>query len=133
MSEAANCMGYKQKLYGGLLGTIGFLLSPLSWWNDLFINFPIAYIGACLVSLFYRNAFLGAFVSFYWVTNVLGFMLLQKGLEKTFKGNKESNRYSLKDFLRDVLLSLAYTLLIIILVKLGIVKPVIAYTWFSGH
>ena len=35
-------MSWKRKAYGGLLGFIGFLLSPLSWWNDLFVNVPLA-------------------------------------------------------------------------------------------
>lgn len=26
-----------------LSATVGYLLSPFSWWNDLYINFPIAY------------------------------------------------------------------------------------------
>jgi hypothetical protein len=32
-----------KKLRGGFLLVIGFLLSPLSFWNDLFFNLPIAY------------------------------------------------------------------------------------------
>ena len=114
-----------KKLYGGILGTIGFLLSPLSWWNDLFVNFPIAYISACAVNLIYKGVFLWAFIVSYWITNVLGFALLQKGLESAFKDDKEKKKYSLKNFLRDVLLSLVYTLLIVMLVKLGIIKPII--------
>jgi hypothetical protein len=113
-----------KKLYGGVLGTIGFLLSPLSWWNDLFINFPIAYAFACVVNFIYRGSFLGAFIVFYWMTNVLGLVLLQKGLETMVKDSKEKKRYSGKDFMRDVLLSIVYTLLIVVLVKLGIIKPI---------
>lgn len=113
-----------KKLYGSILGTIGFLLSPLSWWNDLFINFPIAYICACAVNLIFKGVFLEVFIVSYWLTNVLGFMLLQKGLEGTLKNSKEKKKYSRKDFLRDVLLSIAYTLLIVMLVKSGIIKPI---------
>ena len=32
-----------QKIKGGILLTVGYLLSPLCWWNDLIINLPIAY------------------------------------------------------------------------------------------
>ena len=113
-----------RKLYGGILGTIGFLLSPLSWWNDLFVNFPIAYACACAVNLIFKGAFLAAFIVSYWITNILGFVLLQKGLENTFKDDSEKKKYSWKNFLRDALLSLVYTLLIVILVKFGIIKPV---------
>lgn len=113
-----------KKLYGGILGTIGFLLSPLSWWNDIFVNFPIAYVLASLVNLIYKKAFLEAFIAFYWMTNVLGFFLLQKGMEKLIKLGEEKKSYSLKDFIRDVLLSVVYTFLIVILVKFGIIKPI---------
>jgi len=113
-----------QKIYGGILGTIGFLLSPLSWWNDLFINLPIAYACACLANFIYKGSFLSAFIIFYWLTNVLGFVLLQKGMEKIAKDSKEKSGYSWKNFLRDVLFSIIYTLLIVILVKLGIIKPI---------
>ena len=117
-------MNINRKLYGGILGTIGFLLSPLSWWNDLFINFPIAYVCACVVNFIHKGLFLSAFIIFYWLTNILGFVLLQKGLEKMTKDAKEKKKYSGKVFLRDVLFSVAYALLIVILVKLGIIKPI---------
>ena len=117
-------MSHKDKLYGGIVGIIGYLLSPLSWWNDLFINFPIAYIGACAVSFIYKEAFLTAFIIFYWLTNILGFILIQKGLSKALSQEASRKKYSKKDFLRDILFSLAYTALIIILVTLGIVKPI---------
>jgi len=114
-----------KKLYGGMLGTIGFLLSPLSWWNDLFVNFPIAYAFACAANFIHKGSFLGAFIAFYWATNVLGLILLQKGLEGMLGDPEKTKKYSGKNFFRDTLLSLVYTLLIIILVKLGIIKPII--------
>ena len=117
-------MKTNQKLYGSILGTIGFLLSPLSWWNDLFINFPIAYALACLVNFICKGLFLSSFIIFYWLTNVAGFMLLQKGMEKMSRDSIRKKKYSGKDFLRDMLLSITYTLLILIFVKLGIIKPI---------
>ena len=113
-----------KKLYSSILGTIGFLLSPLSWWNDVFINFPIAYAFACVANFIFKGSFLGSFIIFYWLTNIAGFVLLQKGLEKIQKETKDKKKYSGKDFLRDVLLSMVYTLLIVILVKLNIIKPI---------
>jgi hypothetical protein len=35
-----------RKIKGGILVTLGFLLSPVSWWNDIFVNIPLAYIFA---------------------------------------------------------------------------------------
>ena len=76
------------------------------------------------MNLIFKGVFLEVFIVSYWLTNVLGFMLLQKGLEGTLKNSKEKKKYSRKDFLRDVLLSIAYTLLIVMLVKSGIIKPI---------
>jgi len=60
---------------GSLLGFIGFLLSPLSWWNDAFVNVPLAYVGAWLISFVYKPGFAVAFVFWYWITNILGLFL----------------------------------------------------------
>jgi hypothetical protein len=114
-----------KKLYGGILGTVGFLLSPLSWWNDLFVNFPIAYACACAANFIYKGSFLSAFIISYWLTNVLGFALLQKGLEKMGKDAKEKKKYSLKNFVKDSIFSIVYSILIVILVKLGMIKPIL--------
>jgi len=37
-------MAWKRKVTGGILGLVGFMLSPLSWWNDLFVNVPLALV-----------------------------------------------------------------------------------------
>ena len=42
---------------GGFLVVAGFLLSPLSWWNDLVINIPLALGFAWAVSYFWHGAF----------------------------------------------------------------------------
>ena len=38
----ANRVLTKRKVCGGTLAFIGYMLSPLSWWNDLFVNWPLA-------------------------------------------------------------------------------------------
>ena len=53
---------YKRRLSGGIIGFVGFMLSPLSFWNDLYVNVPLAYAGGWLASLFYKPAFTGAFI-----------------------------------------------------------------------
>src|ERR1035438_1053489 len=55
-------MGWKRKMTGGVVAMIGFMLSPLSWWNDLFVNVPLALAFAWLVSWFYKPAFTTALV-----------------------------------------------------------------------
>jgi hypothetical protein len=116
-------MSWKRKTTGGLLGFIGVMLSPLSWWNDLFVNVPLAVGFGWLVSLMYRPAFEAAVVVGYWLTNVLGFVLMQKGAQRMF-ADQPSKPYSRRALLKDVLVSLLYTALILVLVKLKLVQPV---------
>lgn len=118
-------MSWKRKLSGGMLAVIGFMLSPLSWWNDLFVNVPLALAFAWIVSLFYRPAFEISMVVGYWLTNVLGFILMHKGAGKML--GKEERKYSRRDLLKDLGISLAYTALILLLLKLGILKPIENY------
>jgi hypothetical protein len=119
-------MNWKRRFQGSALAIIGFLLSPLSWWNDLFINVPLAVGFAWIVSLFYRPAFQVAVVIGYWLTNVLGFVLMHKGARKVIS-KEEPPPYSKREFARDVGVSLLYTLLIVVLVKLGVLQPLTDY------
>lgn len=115
----------KRRVWGSFLGFVGFLLSPLSWWNDAFINLPLAIAFGWLISLAYKPAFEPSVVVGYWLTNIAGFVLMQKGGEKIV--SKEDKKYSKKDFLRDVGISLAYTLLIVVLIKLKVLQPISDY------
>jgi len=116
---------WKRKVHGSLLGFVGFMLSPLSWWNDAFVNLPLALAFAWVVSLFYRPAFGAAVVIGYWLTNVLGFVLMQKGGWKLM--SNEPKPYSRRELFKDVLISLLYTLLIVALLKLKILQPIPEY------
>ncbi len=100
--------------------TVGYLLSPLSFWNDLFINIPIAYAFGFLFGLLSKNLFLPFMIIGYWLTNILGFTLLHKGATEIFA--EEKNKYSKKDLAKDLLISVLYTFIIIIIVKLGWLK-----------
>lgn len=115
-------MTWKRKMQGGTLVFIGFLLSPLSWWNDLFVNVPLALGFAWLVGLLYPPAFTVAAVVGYWLTNVLGFVLMHKGLHRA-KSTTAPGPQPRANLWKDLLISLAYTVLILLLVKLGLAKP----------
>jgi len=117
-------MTWKRKLGGGVLGFIGFMLSPLSWWNDLFVNMPLAYAFAWVISLFYKPAFEVACVVGYWLTNVLGLVLMHKAAKRIVAADEPPKRYSRRDLLRDVAISLLYTLLIVVLIKFKIIQPI---------
>jgi hypothetical protein len=112
----------KRKVSGGTLAFIGYMLSPLSWWNDLFVNWPLALACAWVVSWFYPPAFTTSLIVAYWLTNVLGFVLLQKGGAKII--SEEDQPYSRKCLGRDLAISLLYTVLIVLLVKMGVIGPI---------
>ena len=118
-------MAWKQKFSGGILAGIGFMLSPLSWWNDLVVNLPLALAFAWVASFFYKPAFEACVIVGYWLTNVLGFVLMHKGAQKML--SKENRKYSRRDLMRDLGISLLYTALILLLLKLGILKPIENY------
>jgi len=118
-------MAWKRKISGGLLATIGYLLSPLSWWNDAFVNIPLALVFAWLVSFFYKPAFAVSLIIGYWLTNVLGFVLMHKGTRQIL--SEKALPDSRREWLTDVIVSLVYTGVIIVLIKLEILKPFAAY------
>ncbi len=114
-------MRWKRKITGGFLATIGYLLSPLSWWNDMFVNVPLALVFAWIISGFYKPAFAAAVVVGYWLTNVIGFVLMHKGAQQLI--SEQDKAYSRRELIKDVIISLAYTALIIVLVEAGVLKP----------
>jgi len=118
-------MAWRRKLTGGVLAGIGFMLSPLSWWNDLFVNLPLALAFAWVISWFYKPAFEVSVVVGYWLTNVLGFILMHKGAQKMI--SQQSQPYSRRALARDIGVSLLYTALIVILLKLKILAPLTDY------
>ena len=118
-------MDLKRKLGGSAVAFVGFMLSPLSWWNDLFVNVPLALAFAWVVSLFSKPAFEVLVVIGYWLTNVLGFVLLHKGGAQMLTENPR--KYCRRDLARDVGVSLLYTVLILVLIKIHLLKPITDY------
>jgi hypothetical protein len=55
---------------------IGWLLSPLTPWNDAFLNLPLAYVAASLVNRVLPNSFPVVFLASYWLTNLAGILLV---------------------------------------------------------
>jgi hypothetical protein len=105
---------------GGILAVIGWILSPLTWWNDLVVNIPIAYGFGCLFSLISESFFLPFMVVGYWITNIVGLFLLHKGVVTAIR--KEGYKYGRKDLMKDIAISMGYTALIVILVQLNILR-----------
>jgi hypothetical protein len=118
-------VAWKRKIAGGTVAFIGYMLSPLSWWNDMFVNVPLALAFAWVVSLFWPSAFGVSCVVGYWLTNVLGFILMHKGAQQMLK--EGTSQYTRRELFKDLATSLLYTLLIVALVKWGVLKPVQNY------
>jgi len=118
-------MSWKRKAIGSITAFVGYMLSPLSWWNDLFVNVPLALAFAWVISLFSKRAFMPSLVVGYWLTNVVGFILLHKGAQQIL--SKQPKPYSRRDLAKDVAISLVYTVVIVILVQFGVLKPVQSY------
>jgi hypothetical protein len=111
------------RILRGVIGTAGFILSPLSWWNDLVVNFPLSYGFAWLVgrplSIFIRIDqwfFINLFIAGYFLTNLLGFLMIHYSLF----GWKKEGTYSLG---KQALFALGYTLIIVLFFGLDICNP----------
>jgi len=111
----------KERLKCTVLSVSGYLLSPLSFWNDLFINFPIAYAFGLLFGFISRSLFLPGMIFGYWVSNVAGFVLLHKGILCMVNPNLKI-RFSKSELIKDGILSSVYTVGLIILVKTGMLR-----------
>ena len=104
----------------GTLAFVGFILSPLSWWNDIFVNVPLAYGFAWLIGKFIdiftivpRWLFAVLFVIGYFITNLAGFMMMHYSIMGIKKMEKNSIR-------QQILISIFYTLFIVLLSYLDI-------------
>ncbi len=94
---------------------VGYILSPLTWWNDLFVNIPIAYVIASILTVFIgRELFAELFALAYMFTNVLGFILMHLGAT----GVKTSR----KKLLIDIIAGIAYTILVYMLARIGFIQ-----------
>ena len=112
----------KQRLFNVLLVIIGFILSPLTWWNDLVVNIPLAYLFSLPFSLLHENLFLPSFILGYWLSNLLGFLLMHWGGEGLLTHNKPTFRIK-----HSLLISLLYSMIIICLVYIGWLAPPTEY------
>lgn len=80
-----------KKLRGGLLVGLGYMLSPLSWWNDLFFNLPIALVFGYALAWLNPDWFLGGTIAGYWLSNVAGIAMMQFGAMDMFATEEKRN------------------------------------------
>ncbi|MBH8551390.1 hypothetical protein I8751_03145 [Nostocaceae cyanobacterium CENA357] len=109
-----------QKLRGGFFLVIGYLLSPLCWWNDLVFNLPIAYFFGYICSLFAPKLFMPCVIIGYWLSNIVGILLMQAGAIDVLQ--KQSQERNLKkELLTGLVSSTVYTFLILVLIQFKII------------
>lgn len=105
-----------KRIRGGLLVAIGYLLSPLCWWNDLVFNLPVAYAFGYVCSWLNADWLLPGAIVGYWFSNLIGIVMMQFGaidvLDKT--------RNFKKDLWTGFVTSTVYTLAILALVQLKV-------------
>lgn len=113
-----------RKLRGSLLLVIGYLLSPLCWWNDLFFNLPVAYFFGYICSLIYPNLLMPCSIVGYWLSNVAGIFLMQVGAVDVLQQAKE--RSLRKDLFTGLVSSTVYTFIIMALMQFDIIHSPIS-------
>jgi Zn-dependent protease with chaperone function len=116
-----------KKLRGGFLLVLGYLLSPLCWWNDLLFNLPIAYFFGYLCSLLSPKLLFPCTLIGYWLSNIVGILLMQFGsVDMLQQENKERNVK--KELFNSLISSTVYTLVIILLIQLKIIETPLLFT-----
>lgn len=106
-----------RKLRGGFLFAIGWLLSPLCWWNDLVFNLPVAYGFGFLCKLISPDWLIPGTIAGYWLSNVVGIGLMQMGAVEVFQSEKQNFR---KNLLLGVVSSTVFTLVVVLLMQFKI-------------
>jgi hypothetical protein len=98
----------------GFLVGVGYLLSPLSWWNDLFFNFPIAWVFGYGFNYIHPGWLVPATVTGYWLSNVLGIVMMQWGATDWLKPEQPVATW--RTLTMGIGASTLYTLVVLVLV-----------------
>ena len=117
-----------KKMRGGLLLAIGYLLSPLCWWNDIFFNLPIAYAFGYMCSWLSPDLLFPCTIVGYWLSNIAGILLMQLGTLDVFT-DKPQEKNLKKELLTGLVSSTAFTLVIVALIHFNVLDTP---DFFSG-
>lgn len=119
-----------KKVRGGLLFAIGWLLSPLCWWNDLIFNLPVAYGFGYLCGQFSLSWVLPGTIVGYWLSNLVGILLMQAGAIEVFQSQERNLK---KELLWGLVSSSIFTIGVVALIQLKILDlPIADNTFFAG-
>ncbi|MGD1936963.1 MAG: hypothetical protein ACFCA4_05345 [Cyanophyceae cyanobacterium] len=107
-------------LRGSFWTGLGYMLSPLSWWNDVFFNLPIAYAFGYCVSWLNHDWFLPGTIIGYWLSNVIGIVMMQVGITGVARGDHPRN--TKRDILWGIVGSTAYSVVIVLLARWNVLS-----------
>ena len=71
---------------------LGWLLSPLTAWNDVFLNIPLAYVLAIVFVKTFRTDFVITLLVAYWLTNILGVVMMLISGQSIFRDKNKRTR-----------------------------------------
>ena len=98
---------------------IGWLLSPLTPWNDALLNLPIAYAMASLVMRIFPTSFSLVFLVCYWLTNLAGILMVFWSGHRLIK-NRPLQVHSIR---RLWIWMVVYSVLVTLLIWKGWLRP----------
>src|SRR3989338_5409068 len=97
---------------------IGWILSPMTSWNDAFVNIPLAYLLASLHTKAFPHTFPASIIAYYWLTNATGIVLAYIGGREL--AVKEIGKKGIKGSLLTIIL---YTVVLALLSSKGVIRP----------
>ena len=107
-----------KKIFFASLSFLGWILSPFTWWNDTFINLPLAYLLASIINKFMPRNFPAVFLISYWFTNILGIVLMYVGAQQlTARELLKTKRKALFTTL------IIYSVISLVLIEFNIIRP----------
>ena len=109
-----------------VIAVLGYVLSPLSWWNDLYVNLPIAYAIANLAHRLNARLFLPTFLLTYWLTNAAGLLLLHIGASEALRRKLPS--LNKPTVVKWAVIALGYAAVVVVLYRCGILRPLTEYS-----
>jgi hypothetical protein len=98
----------------GIVGLIGYILSPASWWNDAFVNIPLSLGLAILAKKLLGTPLDLGFAAAYWATNILGVILMAIG----FQGVRDT-RVSGRGLVFRLVAATIYTIVMVAILRVA--------------
>ena len=107
----------------GFIFFVGWILSPLTWWNDTFINLPLSYLAANVLFYIIPVSFAWLLIVSYWFTNLIGlaFMYLSGRSLILSSGNRK------KTIMITLIFMTIYTMIMLYLDKIGKLMPLCVF------